>query len=224
MRAVAAARQVEVVLRVESSLPDVAAEASLELPVGWTASPASIRHEFQSRGQVFETTVTITPPVEWSGEALLHAVARTAAAGIPREYRTGYQVIDHRDLPLARLRIPARTAIRSVAAAPLDGVAVGYAMGCGGRGAGPRSRPSALPSTPLDDADLTGGDLNAYDAIVIGTRAYAVRRDLVENNQRLIDYARRGGNVVVLYQTQEFVPAEMAPYPATLPPRRAGSL
>ena len=44
-----------------------------------------------------------------------------------------------------------------------------------------------------------------------------MRRDLVENNQRLIDYARRGGNVVVLYQTQEFVPSEMAPYPASLP-------
>ena len=217
VRVVAAARQVEVVLRVESNLPDVAAEASLELPVGWTASPASIRHDFQSRGQVFETTVTITPPVEWSGEALLHAVARTAAAGIPREYRTGHQVIDHRDLPLARLRIPARTAIRSVAAAPLDGVVVGYAMGVGDE------VPAAIEALGasvdlLDDADLTGGDLDAYDAIVIGTRAYAVRRDLVENNQRLIDYARRGGNVVVLYQTQEFVPAEMAPYPATLPP------
>ena len=217
VRVVAASRQVEVVLRVESNLPDVAAEASLELPVGWTASPASIRHDFQSRGQVFETAVTITPPVEWSGEVLLHAVGRTAAAGIPREYRTGYQVIDHRDLPLARLRIPARTTIRSVAAAPLDGVAVGYAMGVGDE------VPAAIEALGasvhlLDDADLTGGDLDAYDAIVIGTRAYAVRRDLVENNQRLIEYARRGGNVVVLYQTQEFVPAEMAPYPATLPP------
>jgi len=51
----------------------------------------------------------------------------------------------------------------------------------------------------------------------VGTRAYAVRRDLVENNQRLLDYARRGGNLVVLYQTQEFVPSEMAPYAASLP-------
>ena len=137
--------------------------------------------------------------------------------GIPREYRTGYQVIDHRDLPLARLRIPARTTIRSVAAAPLDGVVVGYAMGVGDE------VPAAIEALGasvrlLDEADLASGDLDAYDAIVIGTRAYAVRRDLVENNQRLIDYARRGGNVVVLYQTQEFVPSEMAPYPATLPP------
>ena len=217
VRVVAAARQVEVVLRVEANLPDVTAEASLELPAGWTASPASIRHDFRSRGEVVETAITITPPDEWSGEAVIHALARTAAAGIPREYRTGYQVIDHRDLPLARLRIPARTTIRSVAAASLDGVVVGYAMGVGDE------VPAAIEALGasvhlLDEADLTGGDLDAYDAIMIGTRAYTVRRDLVENNQRLIDYARRGGNIVVLYQTQEFVPTAMAPYPAILPP------
>ena len=212
-----AARQVEVVLRVEANLPDVTAEASLELPAGWTASPASIRHDFRTRGEVVETAVTITPPGEWSGEAVIHAVARTAAAGIPREYRSGYQVIDHRDMPLARLRIPARTTIRSVAAAPLDGVVVGYAMGVGDE------VPAAIEALGasvrlLDEADLASGDLDAFDAIVVGTRAYAVRRDLIESNQRLIDYAGRGGNVVVLYQTQEFVPSEMAPYPATLPP------
>ena len=69
----------------------------------------------------------------------------------------------------------------------------------------------------LGEADLTGGELGDFDAIVVGTRAYAVRRDLLENNQRLLDYARGGGNLVVLYQTQEFVPSAMAPHPASLP-------
>ena len=50
-----------------------------------------------------------------------------------------------------------------------------------------------------------------------GTRAYAVRDDLKTYNQRLIDYARAGGNVVVLYNTQEFVPNQWAPFPAELP-------
>ena len=52
---------------------------------------------------------------------------------------------------------------------------------------------------------------------MVGTRAYAVRDDLLEHNQRLIEYARAGGHLVILYQTQEFVPEEMAPYPASLP-------
>ena len=56
-----------------------------------------------------------------------------------------------------------------------------------------------------------------FDAIVVGTRAYAVRDDLREHNERLLEYARRGGNLVVLYQTQEYVPDAMAPYAASLP-------
>ena len=134
----------------------------------------------------------------------------------PLEYRSGWQVIEHRDLPLARLSVPARTLVRSVDVAALDGLSVGYAMGVGDE------VPAAIEAlgatvTLLDEAALTGGELDQYDAIVVGTRAYAVRRDLVEHNQRLLDYARHGGNLVVLYQTQEFVPSAMAPYRASLP-------
>ena len=71
----------------------------------------------------------------------------------------------------------------------------------------------------LNSGDLAAGDLDAYGAIVIGTRAYAVRRDLIEYNRRLLDYARRGGNLIVLYQTQEFVPGKWAAFPADLPRR-----
>ena len=222
---------VEVLVRLEANAPDLSVEAKLELPAGWTAMPISIRHDFRGRGEVVEAPFTIQPPPGWSGNAVIEAVARVVAgsdegrpAGNARygptdaspEYRSGYQVIDHRDLPLARLSIPARTTIRSVDVAPLDGLSVGYAMGVGDE------VPAAVAAlgasvTLLGEADLTGGDLDAFDAIVVGTRAYAVRRDLIDNNQRLLDYARRGGNLVVLYQTQEFVPSEMAPYPASLP-------
>lgn len=222
---------VEVLVRLEANAPDLSVEAELELPAGWTAMPTSIRHDFRGRGEVVEAPFTIQPLPGWSGNAVIEAVAWVVAgsdegrpAGNARygstdaspEYRSGYQVIDHRDLPLARLSIPARTTIRSVDVAPLDDLSVGYAMGVGDE------VPAAIMAlgasvTLLGEADLTGGDLDAFDAIVVGTRAYAVRRDLIENNQRLLDYTRRGGNLVVLYQTQEFVPSEMAPYPASLP-------
>ena len=69
-------------------------------------------------------------------------------------------------------------------------------------------------------AARAGADAGAetrFDAIVVGTRAYAVRADLLEHNRGLLEYARRGGNLIVLYQTQEYVPSAMAPYPASLP-------
>ena len=226
------AEPVEVLVRLEANAPDLSAEAELELPAGWTATPSPIRRDFRSRGEAVEIPVTIQPPPDWSGDAVIEAVARVVGGAgegreaivarpdvqtvTPPEYRSGWQVIDHRDLPLARLGIPARTLVRSVDVASLDGLSVGYAMGVGDE------VPAAIEAlgamvTLLDEAALTGGELDAFDAIVVGTRAYAVRRDLVESNQRLLDYARRGGNLVVLYQTQEFVPSAMAPYPAALP-------
>ncbi len=212
----AASRAIEVLVRIEAHAPDVSAEAELELPAGWTAMPASARHDFRSRGEVVEASFSITPAPDWSGDVVVDAVARATLDGTTRDYRTGYQTIDHRDLPLARLRHAARTLVRSVAVAPLDGVTVGYVMGVGDD---VPAGIEALGATVrlLGEADLAGAALDDLDAIVVGTRAYAVRRDLVENNQRLLDYARGGGNLVVLYQTQEFVPSAMAPYSASLP-------
>ena len=45
-----------------------------------------------------------------------------------------------------------------------------------------------------------------------------MREDLRTYNQRLLDYVKGGGNLIVLYNTPEFVPAKLAPYPADLPP------
>jgi hypothetical protein len=64
---------------------------------------------------------------------------------------------------------------------------------------------------------LASADLSRYDTIMTGTRAYAVREDLKTYNRRLLDYVKGGGNLIVLYNTQEFVPNQYAPFPAELP-------
>src|SRR5260221_271231 len=70
--------------------------------------------------------------------------------------------------------------------------------------------------TLLGDQDLATGDLRQYEAIMTGTRAYAVREDLKTYNRRLLDYVKAGGNLIVLYNTQELVPDLYAPYPGKL--------
>ena len=62
-------------------------------------------------------------------------------------------------------------------------------------------------------------DLSQFDAVMTGTRAYAVRDDLKTYNQRLLDYAKNGGHLIVLYNTQELVPNQFAPFPGELTPR-----
>ena len=64
----------------------------------------------------------------------------------------------------------------------------------------------------LAASDVTHGDLSGYDAIILGTRAYAVRPELKAANQRLLDYARTGGVLIVQYNLQEF-DRNYGPYP-----------
>jgi len=65
--------------------------------------------------------------------------------------------------------------------------------------------------------DLYFGDLSVYDTIILDIRAYLVREDLRAVNQRLLDYAESGGNLVVMYhKTYEWNGRQYAPYKLVL--------
>jgi LmbE family N-acetylglucosaminyl deacetylase len=68
----------------------------------------------------------------------------------------------------------------------------------------------------LDEVALAFGDLGRYDAIVVGIRAYELRRDLFRSNARLLDYVQQGGTLLVQYQ-RDTEWTTMAPYPAKMP-------
>jgi hypothetical protein len=63
---------------------------------------------------------------------------------------------------------------------------------------------------------LERGNLARFDAIVVGPRAYEIDSALVTNNRRILEYARRGGLVIVQYQQHRFFDGQFAPYPLTV--------
>src|SRR5262249_14805748 len=68
--------------------------------------------------------------------------------------------------------------------------------------------------TYIDQDELAWGDLSKYDVILTGVRAYERRGDLRAYNRRLLDFAERGGTVIVQYNKMEFNQAEYGPFPA----------
>ncbi|HEY3128977.1 MAG TPA: PIG-L family deacetylase [Acidobacteriota bacterium] len=72
---------------------------------------------------------------------------------------------------------------------------------------------------------LLSGDLSQYQTILVDHRAYVLIPELVENNERLLNYARNGGNLVVFYQragefnTENGFP-QLAPYPLHVSSKR----
>jgi hypothetical protein len=71
----------------------------------------------------------------------------------------------------------------------------------------------------LNTQDLAAGNLDQFDAIIIGIRATTFRDDLKAYTRRLLDYAEKGGNLIYQYQTQEFDGAPYGPYPYKLTQR-----
>jgi hypothetical protein len=132
-----------------------------------------------------------------------------------RRYDRGYVAIDY---PHTRPRPLYRNAVTEVAAftvAVAPGLTVGYIEGAGDDGA-LALRQLGADVTPLDAEVLARGDLSRFRAIVLGIRAYEVRPDLIAHNARLIEYARRGGTVIVQYNKYEYPEGRFAPYELTI--------
>jgi LmbE family N-acetylglucosaminyl deacetylase len=73
--------------------------------------------------------------------------------------------------------------------------------------------------TLLDDDFLTKGDLSKFNAIVTGVRAYNANERLQVHYNKLMDYVKNGGNLLVQYNTNNRigpVKANIAPYPFTI--------
>jgi hypothetical protein len=187
---------------------------SLRLPDGWTSSPAAQEFVFNRAGERATHRFTVTAP---SIQEKQHRIEAVASAG-GRDYTEGYDLIDYRDLGLQYLYSPSVAEIRGIEVKTVPDLKVGYVMGVGDQ-VPDGIRQLGYQVTLLGTNDLATADLKQYDAIVTGTRAYAVREDLKTYNQRLLDYVKAGGNLVILYNTQEFDPKRFAPYPAELPQR-----
>ncbi len=185
---------------------------TLDTPPGWTVEPPQQPFSFSQAGQRLSYTMEVTISELRDEDYTVRAVATVDG----EEFSQGYDVISHLDNDTQYLFRPAVTQVRGIDVEMASGMQVGYVMGVGDE------VPSGIEQLGaevrlLAREDLATGDLSRFDAIVVGTRAYAVRQDLWTYNQRLLDYAREGGNLVVLYQTPEYVPNEVAPHPGVMP-------
>lgn len=184
----------------------------LNVPAGWKSQPASQPFQFARAGERASYSFTVTIPALENQAYRIEAVA--SSGGL--DFREGYDAIQHRDLETRYLYRDAAANVRGVDVRIPAGLKVGYVMGIGD------DVPAGLAQLGVDvqllaAGDLAGADLSRFNAIVTGTRAYAVRDDLKTYNRRLLDYVKAGGNLIVLYNTQELVPDQYAPFPGQLP-------
>ena len=186
-------------------------QLALTLPSGWTSTPAQHAFTFERVGE--RSTYRFTVATKTIDTQLHDVVAVATVDG--KQYKEGYELIEPRDLEARYLYRPSIAKVRGVDVQVMPNLKVGYVMGIGDQ------VPIGLQQlgatvTLLNERDLASADLSVYDAIMTGTRAYAVRDDLKTYNTRLLDYVKAGGNMIVLYNTFEMVPNQFAPFPGQL--------
>ncbi|HLR51881.1 MAG TPA: PIG-L family deacetylase [Candidatus Avamphibacillus sp.] len=74
-----------------------------------------------------------------------------------------------------------------------------------------------LNITEVTEEELSSGDLDKYDTIFTGIRAYLARDDLNKHNDQLLKYVNEGGHLVVQHNLPgEWDENHIAPYPLKL--------
>jgi len=178
----------------------------LQLPAGWRSEPATASFHRDAAGDTEPIEFSVTPGVHQEGAYTLQAIAHSAG----KSYQTGWQSVGYPGLRPYNVYRAARLQTRKVDVKLAPGLRVGYVMGTGDL------VPEAiegLGTTPhlLTAAELTAGDLSQWNVIVLGIRAYQARPELQQAQPRLDEFVRRGGTLVVEYQS--------ATFPAPLPLR-----
>lgn len=179
----------------------------LQLPEGWRSDPASQPFNTSKDGEDQSLSFHVLPSGLSEKPYEITAVAKYDNT----EFREGYHVTGYPGLRPYFLYDPSTYKTTGVDVRVAPGLNVGYITGSGD------DVPASLENLGikvsfLAAADLANADFNKFDAILLGVRTYAARPDLITYNQRLLDYVKNGGVLIVQYNTPEF-DKDYGPYP-----------
>jgi LmbE family N-acetylglucosaminyl deacetylase len=183
-----------------------------EAPQGWTIEPRTATVDFKQPGQ---QSARFKELPDGAKEARYQVHAFLAANG--RDYGDGYNLVTRPDIGGFFYYEPARQRASLVEVKIPQDLKVGYIMGAGD------DIPDVLRELGLDVTLLTAddvehGDLSRFGTIVLGIRAYDTQEAVKKNNQRLLDFVKNGGTLLVQYNTDpaDFNAGHYTPYPAQL--------
>lgn len=182
----------------------------LHLPAGWRSNPEAAPFAMDRDGEDRTIAFEVQPGEVQPGDYRITADAEYQG----KHYEEGYRLAGYPGLRPYPFYRPAVYKAVGVDVKTPPGLRIGYLPGTGD------DVPQALENLgqsvrTLSAGDITQANLSGYDAIVLGARAYAVRPELKSANQRLLEYVKNGGVLIVQYNLQEF-DQNYGPYPFTL--------
>ncbi len=178
----------------------------LEAPANWKVVPLKQSFRLTEVGQSAQFKFTITAPLQ---AATAKIFASAEMNGV--RYRNQREVINYPHIPQQLLQ-----PVATLKAVSFDlvtrGHSIGYLPGAGDSLV-ENLQQMGYAVTILDDANLTSEQLNRFDAIVIGVRAFNVRKNIATALPTLFSYVNNGGTIIAQYNNSEGLKTkEIAPY------------
>ncbi len=177
--------------------PNSIGTIQLDMPTGWTVVPSSQPFELQAVGDKSRFTFTVTAASQAAvADIRAHVLINGATFAADRIE------IHYSHIPFILLQPPARLKAVAIELAT-RGHQLGYLPGAGDSVADGLVQ-MGYSVTQLAGPDLTAEKLHDLDAIVVGVRAFAVRKDLTPAAMAaLADFVQAGGNLIVQYVRPE---------------------
>ncbi|MFT7589628.1 MAG: LmbE family N-acetylglucosaminyl deacetylase [Limisphaerales bacterium] len=205
------AEEIEITVRAHQD--NVKGEVRLNLPSAWKSASVAgpiAKFELKNKGAEQVIKIRVIPP-EKGGSDVISASVTVDGKTYP--YAVQYVEYDH--IAPQTVLIQAKAKVTRLA---LETTAkkIGYIDGAGD------NIPAALIQIGctvdmLEEADFTLENLNKYDAILVGIRAYNTRDRLKFHQETLMEYVNQGGTMVVQYNTSHRLKIDaLGPYPLKL--------
>ncbi|WP_436486198.1 PIG-L family deacetylase [Chitinophaga sp. ARDCPP14] len=196
-------------VKLRAMADNVQGTVRLQLPAGFTdgnSQPFSLKQ----KGDEVEFRFDIKPV---KGVAENHADTLTVVMTCNgKEYTQSLQQIRYDHIPLITLFPPAQARLVSVNLKH-NGNRLGYIPGAGDMVAA-SLRQVGYDVTELGEKDIMGGNLQQYDAIITGVRAYNVNARMKYWQPKLMEYVNNGGKLVIQYNVNgPLVTGNLGPYP-----------
>ena len=188
----------KVSLEVRSGDKNISGTVSLQVPNGWQVSPEKVNFNIEQKGDKQLVDFKITPSKNES-EGVLKAIATIHS----KTYDKELVEINYNHIPKQSILLPSQAKL-----VRLDikkrGERIAYIQGSGD--AVPESlRQIGYTVIEINPNDINDKNLQGFDAVVIGIRAYNTLPELQFKQKYLLEFVKNGGNMIVQYNTDRRV-------------------
>jgi len=164
------------------------------------------------RYKIFATATQVS--ARGASNAPRAGAQRAQSFAADRVYSRGFVPVEYRHIRPQRFYRTAAIDVEAVDVKFAEGLNVAYVKGVGDN-VEPMLAQLGIHTTVIDPALLPLLDFSKFNALVIGPRAYAANDALTVNAPFVLDFARKGGTVVVQYGQNEMTQPGIMPYPIT---------